>query len=286
MVLNRVSRDAGGAEKRPRFGFRAPSAHNVSMAGAQLVNRVGAVLREIGSSAAQGATTSEVASATGLARSTAQRVLAALAVEGLVDRDPVRGRWYLGPEMFLLGAVAAERYDVASDARDVLRSLAEQTGESSFFTARRQDETVCIASEEGSFPLRSHVLHDGIRFPLGVASAGIAILAHLPLAQAEEYAHRRGPELAEAYGSAHGTAPLLRRIAATRRLGYAVNPGLIVPGSWGVGAAVFDRSGAPAWALSLTGVETRFSGKPTAQLGALLLDAAHALSQRLAARRL
>lgn len=249
------------------------------------MNRAAAVLREIGSSAAHGMTTSEIASATRLARSTAQRVIAALAAEGFVDRDPGRGRWYLGPEMFLLGAVAAERFDVASDAREILRALAEQTGESAFFTVRRQEETVCIASEEGSFPLRSHVLHDGIRFPLGVASAGIAILAHLPLPQAESYVRRRGPELAVTFGDEHGTEPLLRRIAATRRLGYAVNPGLIVPGSWGIGAAVFDRSGAPTWAVSLTGVESRFAGPRTAHLGALLLDAAHALSQRLASRR-
>jgi hypothetical protein len=33
---------------------------------------------------------------------------------------------------------------------------------------------VCLAGAEGSFPLRSHVLREGIRFPLGVASAGPA----------------------------------------------------------------------------------------------------------------
>jgi len=254
------------------------------MPGAQLVERVGAVLRQIGSSASQGVTTAEVATSTGLPRSTAQRVLAALASEGLVDRDPARGRWFLGPEMFLLGTVAAERYDVTQAALETLAALAEQTGESAFFSARRGDETVCLASREGSFPLRSHVLHDGIRFPLGVASAGLAILAHLPLPEAEAYVRRRSAELAAGFGAEHDATPLLRRIAATRRRGYAVNPGLIVPGSWGIGAVVFDRAGSPAWALSLTGVEARLAGGRTAELGSLLLDAAHALSQRLGRR--
>ena len=172
----------------------------MSMAGAQLVERVGAVLRQIGSSASHGVTTAEVATATGLPRSTAQRVLAALASEGLVDRDPARGRWFLGPEMFLLGAVAAERYDVTQAARETLAALAEQTGESAFFSARRGEETVCLAGREGSFPLRSHVLHDGIRFPLGVASAGLAILAHLPLPDAEAYVRRRAAELVASPG--------------------------------------------------------------------------------------
>ena len=51
------------------------------------------------------------------------------------------------------------------------------TGESAFYSARRGNETVCLLREDGSFPIRSHVLHEGIRFPLGVASAGQVILA-------------------------------------------------------------------------------------------------------------
>ncbi|PWK48295.1 IclR family transcriptional regulator [Actinoplanes xinjiangensis] len=243
-----------------------------------------AVLRRVGSGAADGVTTAEVAAATGLPRSTAQRVLAALAEEGFVDRDARRGRWYLGPELFLLGSVAAERYDVTSTARDILRSLAATTGESAFFSARRGDETVCLAGAEGSFPLRSHVLHEGIRFPLGVASAGLAILAYLPVPDAEDYVRSRAGELTAAYGGQHERAALSRRVAATRKRGYAVNPGLVVPGSWGVGAVVFDRAGAPAWALSLTGVESRFNGDRTARLGTLLLEAAHALTRRIAHR--
>jgi DNA-binding IclR family transcriptional regulator len=54
-----------------------------------------------------------------------------------------------------------------------------------------------------------------------------------------------------------------------------------VEGSWGIAAAVFDRSGRPSWALSLTGVETRFRADRRRELGTLLLEAAHLLSGRL-----
>ncbi len=245
------------------------------------MTRASAVLRHIGSRGSRGTSTAEVVIATGLARSTAQRVLSALEAEGLVDRDDARARWYLGPEMFLLGAVAAERYDVTSTVRPVLEQLAEQTGESAFFSVRRESETVCLAGVEGSFPLRSHVLYEGIRFPLGVASAGLAILAHLPVSDVEEYIRREGDSLATAWGDSHAASALLRRVATVRRAGYAVNPGLIVPGSWGVGAAIFDHTGAPKWALSLTGVESRFSRGRAAQLGQVLLEHAHAVTRRL-----
>ncbi len=50
---------------------------------------------------------------------------------------------------------------------------------------RRGDETVCLIREEGSFPIRSFVLGIGRRFPLGVGSAGLAMIAHLPAEERE-----------------------------------------------------------------------------------------------------
>ena len=247
--------------------------------GSSVIARTGALLRAIGSVGAGGATTTELARATGLARPTAHRLLTALAAEGLVDREHRSGHWSLGPELYLLGATAAGRYDVTERARDLVRELARATGESAFLSARRGDETVCLLSEEGSFPLRSHVLYEGIRFPLGVASAGLVILSHLPTREVDEYFARSPVD--PTWGEANTEGAIRERIAATLSTGYAVNPGTIVEGSWGLGAAVFDRTGQPAWALSLTGVESRFRPDREPALGAALLRAAHEMTQRL-----
>ncbi|MHC9295385.1 IclR family transcriptional regulator [Mycobacterium sp. LTG2003] len=247
--------------------------------GTTVLGRAAALLRAVGASASAAASTTELARATGIPRPTAHRLLAALVDEGLLDRDAATGLWSLGPELFLLGAGAAARYDITEESRDVIDLLARQTGESAFLSARRGDETVCVFSQEGSFPLRSHVLHAGIRFPLGVASAGLAILSHLPDRDIDNYFTRA--DLETFFGATHSEHAIRTRIAATRRTGYAVNPGLLVEGSWGIGAAVFDRTGRPAWALSLTGVETRFRPERLPGMGALLLDQAHELSGRL-----
>lgn len=257
--------------------------HDVNASGPggdQAVSRASAVLRAVGRSPAQGLTTTELAAAAGINRSTAHRIATALARDGLLDRPSATGRWLLGPETYLLGAVAARRYDVTALARDVVRSLAGATGESAFFSVRRGDETVCLMREEGSFPLRSFVLGEGVRFPLGVASAGLAILAHLPAAEAERYLASH--DLTAAWGEAHGDRALRERLQQTRTDGYATNPALLVEGSWGMGAAVFDHTGEPSGALSLTGVETRFGAERRPLLGRLLLEHAHRLSQRLA----
>lgn len=244
-----------------------------------VVGRVGAVVRAVAGREPDGALTAEIARETGLARPTAHRLLTSLQGEGLLDRT-VEGRWLLGPELYLLGTAAARRYDVTAIAQPLVRRLAVETGESAFFSVRRGGETVCMLREDGSFPLRSHVLHEGIRFPLGVASAGLAILAFLPEPEVER--HLAEAALADGYGEAHAPGPLRDRLAETRRNGFAVNPGLIVEGSWGMGAAVFGPDGTPVGALSLTGVEHRFGAGRRPALGRLLLRCAHELSGRLA----
>lgn len=252
--------------------------------GAQAIARAAALLRLVTASGGDGAPLHDLARSSGLTRSTTHRLLSALRAEGLVDRDEASAHWMPGPELFLMGTVAAARYDVAAIARDIVRSLAVKTEESAFLSVRRADETVCLVREEGSFPIRSFVLSEGVRFPLGVASAGLAILAFLPDHDVDAYLERH-PELEQDWGATHGSRPLRTRLAETKERGYAVNPGLIVEGSWGLGAAVFDRSGRPEWALSLTGVGFRFGPDRLPALGRTLLAHAHQLSARIAGSR-
>ena len=253
-----------------------------SVPGAQAVARASHLLRLVTASGADGSSTSDIARRADLSRSTAHRLLSALRAEGLVDQDAETARWMPGPELYLMGTVAAARYDIATLGRDIVRSLAVKTEESAFLSVRRADETVCLLREEGAFPIRSFVLSEGIRFPLGVASAGLAILAFLPEDDVDAYLERH-PDLEDRWGGEHGSGPLLERVAETRDRGYAVNPGLIVAGSWGIGAAVFNRAGQPEWALSLTGVEFRFGPDRLAGLGRTLLAHAHQLTTRIAA---
>jgi DNA-binding IclR family transcriptional regulator len=247
-----------------------------------VTGRIAVVLRALSTFHASGASTSQVARATALARPTAHRLLAALADEGYVDRDQRTGLWYLGPELYLLGEVAAHRYDVTQHARASVHRLAAATGESAFFSARRGDEIVCLLREDGDFPIRSFVLYEGARFPLGVVSAGLVVLSMLADRDVDDYLQL--VDLTVRWGPAHHADAVRKRIALTRELGYAVNPGLVVEGSWGMATAVFSRTGEPAWALSLTGVESRFRENRRPELGALLMKEAHALTRALHGR--
>ena len=280
--MSSVNQDTNAAVNWPDIG-RLPCRLSIqwtydgamSEGATHVVGRVAALLRSEAQQEPAGLTTTEAALAAVIPRASAHRLLSSLEHEDLVERAS-DGRWLLGAEAHLLGLASRSRHDVTDAARQAVEQLASATGESAFFSTRRGAHTVCLLEEEGSFPLRSHVLHEGARFPLGVASAGLVILSHLQDGEVE--AHLRDADLSP-WGRDHDAERVRERIAATRRTGYAENPGLVVAGSWGMAAAVFDHDGRPTSALSLTGVESRFGADRRPALGRALLDAAHALSR-------
>ena len=98
---------------------------------------------------------------------------------GLVEQDPVTRSYFLGVETYVLGLLATARFGLHHLARDSLLRLARQSGDTAFLSVRRGDYGTCLHREEGTCPLRSHVLQAGDRHPLGVGAGNIAMLAKL-----------------------------------------------------------------------------------------------------------
>jgi IclR family acetate operon transcriptional repressor len=240
-----------------------------------VVRRISVLLRLL-SVKQDGATTTEVAREASLPRGTVHRLMETLYSEGLVDRNLRTGLWYLGPEIYVLGVAAAQRYDLTPEAEQSVKRLAYETGQTAAFSVRRAGETVVLLREDGDYPIRSNVLAVGARFPLGVVSAGLAILSHLPDREIDDYLAKT--DLAGVWGDSHSAAAIKERIALTRKDGWALHPGLVATGSFGMAAAVFEH-GVPVAALTHTGIESRFPPARQRRLGRLLLEEAHRLSR-------
>jgi DNA-binding IclR family transcriptional regulator len=158
--------------------------------------------------------------------------------------------------------------------------LAKRSGDAALLTIQSGYQTVCVGREEGSFPLRSQVLQPGDRHPLGAGAGGLALLAALPDEEIEKALSINEAVLSTNYSNLHPTV-LKREVTLTRERGYAVNPGLVVKGSWGVAVALQDpRSGIPA-ALTIAGIENRFQDGRLEQLVAMLQDEKGALDAML-----
>ncbi len=71
----------------------------------------------------------ELAQATGLNKTTAFRLLAALEAEGLIMRNPLSGGYRLGVELVAMGGCAMRSNPLRAVSRPVLESLAQECDE-------------------------------------------------------------------------------------------------------------------------------------------------------------
>lgn len=251
--------------------------------GAQSVERALALLSLVGRGGDAGRGLAGLVSETGLSRPTARRLLMALAGAGLIEQDGATRRYHLGPEAFLLGSLAASRHGMLNHAADNLRRLARATGDTAFISVPQGDHILCLHREDGDFPIRTHALQKGDRNPLGAGAGGLAVLAAMPKARADAVLARLQDALRQRMGAASDR--LGADVDLARERGYAVNPGRVVAGSWGIGVAILWPDGTPAAALSLAAIEARMGSDRQPRLAALLHDEARLIEAALAAGR-
>lgn len=100
----------------------------------------------------------ELAAAFDIDKSSAQRILAALAARGFLHADPITRRYSLGPTMWRMAAVWERTGGLAALAQQVLEPLAHQTDRTALFAIPDGLHVRCIAAVDGGGPLRSHPL--------------------------------------------------------------------------------------------------------------------------------
>lgn len=238
--------------------------------GTQSIGRAVAVWRRIGRATETGLSLADLADATSLAKPTLRRILVALIREGLVEQDLATRRYFPGPETYVTGMLAAPRFGLLRIAQPALIRVARLSGDTCFLTVRRGLHAVCLLREEGSYPVRTHALQPGDEHPLGIGAGSLAILAGLPDDEIGGLLDDLAPLLSAPRYDAYDPQVLRTAIANARTHGYALNPGLIVAGSWGVGVPIRHPLGTIAGALSLAAIDQRLTPPRQAEMAALL----------------
>lgn len=238
--------------------------------GTQSIGRAIAVWRRIARATNGGLSLADLAGGTGLAKPTLRRILVALIREGLVEQDPASRHYFPGPETYVTGLLAAPRFGLIRVVGPSLTRLAQASGDTCFLTVRRGLHAVCLLREEGSYPVRTHALQPGDEHPLGIGAGALAILAAMPDAEIDEALEQLAPLLAAPRYAAYSVARLRDDVGAARSRGWALNPGLIVAGSWGIGVPIRHPLGHVAGALSLAAIDQRLTDERQAAMAALL----------------
>ena len=225
--------------------------------GIQVIARAAALLRHLGGHPG-GQSLGQIASGLGLPRSTVQRIVAALASEGLVSTgNGIR----LGPALQSLAR--ATRIDMADRCRPHLTALARQTGETVDLSVLRGPQMIFLDQAEGTSRLRT-VSAIGEPFPLTTTANGRACLAALTdqqmlqLATAEWAARRETVDL----------PGFMAMISQVRHTGLAHDLDAHTAGISAIGCSFSD--GTDHYAISVPIPSSRYADKAGMVSAALL----------------
>lgn len=241
------------------------------------VDRAARLLRSLAGHP-DGAMLSAVARETGLGKGTVHRLLNALIDAGLVFQDSESKLYRLGAGLALLGH-AAHRQDLATLAKPFLLQLAEETQDTIYASVREGGAAVCVAREIGAFPIRTLSLDVGHLRPLGVGSGSLALFAFLPDEEIGVLIEKNAAWLARYPG--HSRKELLAKVAETRRRGYSLVEGKIIPGMNAMGVPIIGSDGRAVAALSLAAITDRVSGPRIGQLARMLAREAGGLGRAM-----
>lgn len=237
---------AKSAKQQPRAG---------NASGTQTIQRASLLVRLIASRSRSGLRLADIVKHSRLEHPTVHRILKGLMGEGLVMQDTDSRRYFLGPLIFELGLAAAPQFNLSDICRPSLQRIADNTGDTVFLIVRSGHDSVCIDRREGSFPIKAFTLDVGTRRPLGVGSGGLALLLPLPDEAVQEIVSANAVRLS-AYSNLN--VPLvLRALARSRQLGYALNDRHTTTGATTLGLPVVNRYGHPIAAISIGAISSR-----------------------------
>lgn len=234
--------------------------------GAQSLRRALQLLRLLGQNQAEGYSLAQVTEASGLERSTAHRLLSCLVEEGFAEKDARRYR--LGIEAVQLGTAGLQRMPLIDRYRASLQKLARISGDTVFLVVRQGDFCLCLARQEGHFPVRVFTTDVGEQRLLGIGAGGLALMASLPDDEIKQVLQRHAKDYARAGFS---LTRMRKAVADTRQQGFACISNSITEGVSGVGCA-FPVSATTAAAISFGAISTRLPAARKKELGQVLLQ--------------
>jgi DNA-binding IclR family transcriptional regulator len=241
----------------------------------QVIARAAAILRAL-ENEASGLSLGQIAQRVGLARSTVQRIVAALESEKLVIAASPTGRVRLGPT--LLRLAASVHTDFASLARPFLTKLSAELRETVDLSTIKDDHLVFIDQVTGSQRLRA-VSAVGETFPLYCTANGKAFLAQLEDHAVERLIGRRyEPRTSKTLTRLDA---LLAELKAIRKAGVAYDREEHTLGICAAGVALRDLLGNYV-AISVPVPATRFKDHQSL-ISDRLRSIKHALEDHLTA---
>ena len=223
----------------------------------------------------------EVADRVGLPKSTAARMLGALAREGAVEQIPGDTRYRLGPRLGSLAAGVRPTRRLVAIAHPYLVELASHIGEATGLSVPEGPTMHYVDQVESPNPVQ---VRDwtGTRIPMHAVSSGQVFLAHFPPPAMSRFLAAPLERFTD--NTITDASGLLARLREVRREGYSWVREEFALGITSVAAPVADADGEVVAAVHVHGPTYRFPAKGSdRRVATEVVEVAAAIGARLRA---
>lgn len=211
------------------------------------------------------------------------RYLSALEKNGFVEQDPVSRSYYLGPAVARLSLIREATYPINKAARNVLKALVEETGETAHLSHFSHESLSEIAIEETSNRSTRVYIDPAEPLTFHATASGIAYLSQC----SEELARKLLTGQLEAHtpDTMQDPEEILAQVRASAEQGYATSHGTFEAEVCGIAAPVFGPSNEVCGAVAVATPESRMTPEIETNIAQYVMVAAEKISQHYGAKK-
>ena len=221
----------------------------------------------------------DLATKTGLAKTTTFNLVSALVDVGLAERDGAAGAYRLSLQHIVYGKAVERRLDIAAVARLHLMRLCVTTSETVNLAIPGPTDAVIVESLEGNHSLRV-TSYSGTRASYHSTACGRALFAYQPI-EFRKAIYSLGPLLAATSRTETEPQSLEAVLARCRETGWTTEYEENEIGGACVAAPIFGPAGNVVAAVSIAGPSARFDPDTMTRLGKLLVSSLAEITEDL-----
>ena len=238
-----------------------------TLAGAQSIHRVIAILRVVAQYNQQGVRLAKVAQKVDLHRATVHRMLSVLVKEQLVTQDPISKLYQIGFELYAMGT-AAQQFSIRDVFHSAIERIAEKTGDTCYLVIQSGNDAMCIDRVVGKSPIQVLTFEVGELRPMGIGAGSLAILSSMPEKHVDAIIDAN--KLRYHNYNNKSDADIKRFVSKSRQLGYGLSDKVVTSQTVGVGVAIKDKGDKVLAAISVAGIVQRMGNKRQKEIVALI----------------
>jgi DNA-binding IclR family transcriptional regulator len=224
----------------------------------------------------------DLAKKAGMPAAKAHPYLVSFSSFGLIEQNPLTGRYELGPFALQMGLISLQLLDPVRIAIPLVTQLTAEIDQTVGLAVLGNLGPTIIYISESSYPIHVN-MRTGTVMSIQSTATGRAFAAFLPPKQVERMIERENKNgVAAGFGAQQGKADALEKmLAEIRKRGMARVMGEPIPGINALCAPVFTHTGAIALGVTAIGPAGNFDAAWSGVIAQKVQACAHQISERL-----